>query len=145
MGEGGRARTGVGLLSDKIVEFYERLYAWETSLVDESGLSLPHLHLLEVLGIHGPLKMKDLSDKLGVTTGTLTVSIDKLEGGGFVRRVANPNDRRSWLIELTEKGQATHQRHSAHHLDLAKGASSGFSPAEIQQFSQLLHRFMDGI
>jgi len=130
-------------LSDRIVEFYERLSSWEQSVVVETGLSLPHLHVLEVLGIKGALKMRDLSSQLGVTTGTLTVSIDKLENNDFVRRVSNPKDRRSWLIELTEQGEALHKQHSAYHLKLVKEITQDFNEEEILQISRLFSRLLE--
>lgn len=133
----------MALLSDRLVEFYERLSAWEQSVAQDSGLSLPHLHLLEVLGIRGPMRMRDLSAQLGVTTGTLTVSIDKLEQAACVHRVPNPHDRRSWVIELSPRGQELHRQHSAYHMDLVREATHDFSPEEIRILASWLERLME--
>lgn len=56
-------------LTSLLVEFYERFSSWEQGVVRESGITLPQMHTLEVLGVAGDLRMKELAEKLGVTTG----------------------------------------------------------------------------
>lgn len=133
------------VLSDRIVELFERLSAWELSVVAESGLSLSHMHAVEFLGIYGPMRMRDLCARLGLTTGTLTVTIDKLEKARLVSRVPNPDDRRSWVIELTEEGKKLHIQHSAYHRSLVREAACSFTDEEIARFSEYLKRFVDGM
>ncbi|MEO7432060.1 MAG: MarR family transcriptional regulator [Dokdonella sp.] len=48
----------------------------------------------------------DLCRLLGYDSGAMTRLLDRIEKKGLVRRVANPEDRRSYLIELTEKSAA---------------------------------------
>lgn len=43
---------------------------------------------------------------IGYDSGAMTRLLDRIEKKGLVRRVANPNDRRSFLIELTEESAA---------------------------------------
>ncbi len=69
-------------LSKVIIEFYEKLSTWEEGVVKDSGLTTAQNHTIEIVGHEGAIKMRKLADKLGVTTGTLTVSIDRLEDAG---------------------------------------------------------------
>lgn len=39
-----------------------------------------------------------------VTSGTMTNRLTQLQKKGLVERIANPNDKRSLLVQLTEKG-----------------------------------------
>lgn len=133
------------VLSERIVELFERLSAWESSVVADSGLSLPLMHAVELLGICGPLRMRDLCARLGVTTGTLTVTTDKLEKAGLVVRVPNPGDRRSWLLELTDEGRRRHEQHSAYHRALVREATGSFSDAEVAALAERLGAFMEGM
>jgi DNA-binding MarR family transcriptional regulator len=94
--------------------------SWEQSVVKETGYSLAQVHTIEVLGVHGALRMKELAEKLGITTGTLTVQIEKLVAANLIERQAHPDDRRAIVVTLTQEGQAIHRQHNQLHLDLVK-------------------------
>jgi DNA-binding MarR family transcriptional regulator len=47
---------------------------------------------------------KDISDNLQIDRTTMVSHIDHLETLGFVERAKNPNDRRSYSLMITEKG-----------------------------------------
>ncbi len=132
-------------LSDLIIEFYERLSSWEHSVVEESGISLPQMHTIEILGGNESIRMKDLASKMGVTTGTLTVTIDRLEKRGLVKRIPNPGDRRSYVIRLTESGRKEYEKHSQYHYELTKECTGEFTESDINSFQEYLRRFMKNI
>ena len=132
-------------LSNIIVEFYEKMSSWEESVVAGTGLPLPHMHTIEILGIFGSMMMKDLAEKVGVTTGTLTITVDKLETKGLMKRIPNPDDRRSFLIALTEKGKKIHLEHSRAHDEMTENCLRGFSAEEKDRLKDLLARFTAGI
>ncbi|NIQ09719.1 MAG: MarR family transcriptional regulator [Gammaproteobacteria bacterium] len=100
--------------SEILVEFYERLTSWESAVVADRDISLAQMHLLEILGNHGALRMKELADKLGVTTGTLTVMVHRLVSKGYLEKEKDPMDKRSYFIKLTSRGRAEYDYH--HHM-----------------------------
>ena len=54
--------------------------------------------MLELLG---PLTPKVLGQYSGLSSGGVTVVLDRLEKGGYIRRQANPNDGRSVLVDFS--------------------------------------------
>jgi DNA-binding MarR family transcriptional regulator len=48
----------------------------------------------------------ELCRVIGYDSGAMTRLLDRIEKKGLIRRVANPDDRRSFLIELTEESTA---------------------------------------
>ncbi|MGB9839485.1 MarR family winged helix-turn-helix transcriptional regulator [Thermovenabulum sp.] len=60
--------------------------------------------LLFILKEHGPVKMKELSEHMNITTGSLTVMVDRLIEKKLVERFYMPEDRRVVMVGLTEKG-----------------------------------------
>ncbi len=56
------------------------------------------------LGDENGISFHALSKQLNMTSPTLTGIVDRLENIGMVERCPNPQDRRSILIALTEKG-----------------------------------------
>lgn len=127
-------------LSALIIEFYEKLSSWEQAVVRGSSLTLPQMHTLEILGQHPALRMKELAAKMGVTTGTLTVTVDRLEKRGLVSRAPNESDRRSFLVELTGKGRALFEEHHRHHLDLTRDLASCLDKGEAAAFTAALRK-----
>jgi DNA-binding MarR family transcriptional regulator len=69
-------------------------------VADEVGVNLRDLQVIHLLQLHGPSKPRDLARWAFVTTGGMTVVLDRLEKGGYVRREANPDDRRSCIVHL---------------------------------------------
>lgn len=110
----------IGKINHAIVEFFEKLSSWEHDVVREKGMTLPQMHTLEVLGIHGSMRMKELAEAMGITTGTLTVLVDRLEDKDCVRRLPHDTDRRSINVELTDAGRELFAEHDRLHHRLTE-------------------------
>jgi DNA-binding MarR family transcriptional regulator len=130
-------------LSKSIIEFYEKLSTWEEGVVKDSGLTTAQNHTIEIVGHEGAIKMKELATKLGVTTGTLTVSVDRLEKKALLQRVPHESDRRSYLIELTDKGQEIFKMHHNHHLNLTQEMMADFSEQEQLDFHKSIKKLLN--
>ena len=122
----------IGKINHAIVEFFEKLSSWEHDVVREKGMTLPQMHTLEVLGIHGSMRMKELAEAMGITTGTLTVLVDRLEDKAFVRRIPHDTDRRSINVELTASGRKLFEEHDRLHRRLTEDLVAA-CPAEDRE------------
>ena len=113
-------------LAHLLIEFYEKFSSWEHSVVKESGLSPAQMHAIEIIGHEQSLRMKELAEKMGVTTGTLTVMVDRLEKHGYLARKPHEHDRRSYLVVLTDKGKEHFIHHHQLHLRLTQDIIASF-------------------
>jgi len=129
-----------GKLTQLIVEFYEKLSSWEHCVVRDKGLTLPQVHALEILGTHQALRMKELAERMGVTTGTLTVLADRLEKAGMIRRKPHEKDRRSILVELTAQGQLIFEEHDELHNQLTRDITANLSDMERKALRDILEK-----
>lgn len=127
-------------LNHTIIEFYEKLSSWEQSVVRGKGFSLPQVHIVEILGAHGAMRMKELADKIGVTTGTLTVQVDKMVQAELIQRRPHESDRRSILVDLTEKGVEMYQEHDHLHLSLTQDITAKLDDTERKNLLMYLTR-----
>ncbi len=68
------------------------------------GLTEAQFGVIEALGHLGPMKVGELCSKNLSSGGNMTVVVDNLVKEGLVERVQSPEDRRAYIIKLTEKG-----------------------------------------
>ena len=132
-------------LSKIIVEFFEKLSSWEESVVRDSGLTTAQAHAIEIVGHSGPIKMKDLAEKIGVTTGTLTVAVDRLEKKELMKRKPHETDRRSYLIELTPQGEEVFKEHHNFHIKMTEEIVSGLTRKEQEDFARIIEKVLTRI
>jgi DNA-binding MarR family transcriptional regulator len=67
---------------------------------EKAGLGLTDMQMLHMLQLYGPSTPSQLGAWTRLSSGGVTVALDRLEKGGYLRRERNPADRRSLLIAL---------------------------------------------
>jgi len=66
--------------------------------------------LLSAIGMYGPITPSGLAERIGMPPTTLSARIADAVARRWVRRVRNPEDGRSYLLELTAEGRRAWQR-----------------------------------
>jgi DNA-binding MarR family transcriptional regulator len=79
-----------------------------SALARATGLTPNDLDALEYLEANGPQTQRELGDRLLLTSGGVTVLVDRLEAGRWVRRTKHPTDRRAVLVELAPTSPTAH-------------------------------------
>jgi len=78
-----------------------RSATYEEALAERLAMNVTDLRCLEYLLQDPGLAPGQLADRSGLTTGAVTGVLDRLEKAGFIRRMADPRDRRRAVIETT--------------------------------------------
>lgn len=86
-----------------IRQFIAGAILFNQKIADQVGLRLTDMQCMGVLDLIGPSTPGKLAECTGLTTGGVTVMLDRLEKAGYVKRERNPDDRRSVIIHLNEK------------------------------------------
>jgi DNA-binding MarR family transcriptional regulator len=73
---------------------------FHTVVAARQGLSATEEKALDLLERAGPLTAGELARQTGLAPASVTGLINRLEGKGFARRIPNPSDRRSVLVEV---------------------------------------------
>jgi len=89
-----------------------------------------------------PLTPSQVSDRVLIASATMTATLDLLERRGWIRRVANPDDRRSTLIEITPDGKAATDQLLPGIRTLEKGILSALTPGEREHLLELLAKVL---
>jgi DNA-binding MarR family transcriptional regulator len=133
-------------LIDELFATTHRLRLFVDGRLAEKGTTVARLRALRFLA-HAtePVRMRDLSDMLGVAARTATALVDALERDGLVVRLPHPTDRRSHLLALTDAGRTCHEE--AEDLDReALGIATGtLTVEERTALRALLARIRDTV
>ena len=97
------SRVKAAVLAGRLQRFGLARDRMRAGLAREAGISETDLDALEHLEADGPLTQRELGDRLSITSGAVTMLIDRLEAAGWVKRGPHPTDRRYVLLELTPK------------------------------------------
>ncbi len=84
-------------------------------VAEKLGMHPTDLQFLNVLELLGPLTPKVLGQYSGLSSGGVTVVLDRLEKGGYIRRQANPKDGRSVMVDIAP---AKRRKVKAHYDDI---------------------------
>jgi MarR family 2-MHQ and catechol resistance regulon transcriptional repressor len=71
----------------------------------EAGLTVSQFGVLEALFHVGPLSQVEIAKKVLKSTGNITMVIDNLEKSGLVKRERQKDDRRYYIVQLTDAGR----------------------------------------
>jgi DNA-binding MarR family transcriptional regulator len=83
-----------------------------------------------------------LSDRLGLSSGAMTNRLDRLEAEGLVRRLPDPNDRRSVVVELTDEGLQRWREATGRQARVEADIASTLDDREKTQLDSLLRRLL---
>jgi DNA-binding MarR family transcriptional regulator len=93
-----KSRGGAILL--EIRKFIAAGIFFNAQAAEKVGLGLTDMQMLHMLQLHGPTTPGRLAAWTGLSSGGITVALDRLEKAGYIRREPNPTDRRSLLATL---------------------------------------------
>ncbi len=118
------------LVSDSIARTYESLF----------GLTIPEWRLVAVIAETGGVTQQAIGAKTLMDKVTVSRAAIALVDRGLLARQANPEDRRSHLLELTDAGRDLYAAVAPKALDLESRIFAAFEPAEVAQFIDMLRR-----
>lgn len=109
------------------------------------GLSVTDSECLSLLSIKGVSTPTELARYTGLTSGSATAMLDRLEKAGYITRKPNPEDRRGVLVEIGKQ-----------YMDAARPLVAGiqvahaellatYSEQELQIIADFLVRFTDNV
>jgi DNA-binding MarR family transcriptional regulator len=84
----------------------------------------------------------DLARIADLSSGAMTNRLDQLEQAGLVKRLADPDDRRGVLVELTPKGLRLHREAIGVQAEKEAMLAEALTDRETTQLNDLLRRVM---
>ena len=124
----------IALLTRKVAEL-------QSAMVKEAGfsdLSLRQIYILDIIqSLQNPTPT-ELARELKISKPSVSAAIDRLETAGYIRKVDSDEDRRSYHLHLTQKGQVFSQAHDETHRHLAQFITRNLEAEEVRQLVRLV-------
>ena len=108
--------------------------------IEATGLCLSDFAILEALLHKGPLPVGAFRSTILISSGSLTIAVDRLEGAGLVERRPAADDRRSRIVHLTTSGAVLIRQHFGQHARDLESAFGCLDGAERQALATLLRK-----
>lgn len=115
-----------------------QLSVYLESRTREVGLSPVEGHVLTYLRSYAPAPIAELVRVFGIKQSTFTSLLDRLEEAGLVRRELNPDDRRSFLIHLSDAGRELADRSNRLLEALEAEIRAHVQPRDVEGFHAVM-------
>jgi len=98
--------VGLRLVYSDLVRFEIELWgAVDARLRAECDLQLTWFEVMRLLDERAGCRVLDIAEEFRITVGGTSKVVDRVEAAGYCRRRANPDDRRSSIVEITPAGR----------------------------------------
>lgn len=127
-------------LNELLVELFRDIMTIEEKALrtgEYKDVTSNDMHVIEAIGTTGK-NMSSVAKSLGVTTGTLTISVNSLVKKGYVERTRSQEDRRVVLVSLTQKGRGVFVHHQKFHDDMMQAILKQLSEDEQRVLQKAL-------
>ncbi len=119
-------------LGDEVRAHQQAIDAFDEAVAARLGINRTDLRCLDVLIQEGSATAGRLATRLGLTTGSVTAMLDRLERLGYLSRSPDPSDRRRVVVAPTD---AVVERAAALYGPLVEEgahAIAGYTSAELE-------------
>ena len=130
-------------LNDVLVKLFRNINTIEEQAIRSGSfkdMTTNDMHVIEAIGTEQSKNMSTVAKMLGVTTGTLTISVNSLVKKGYVERVRSEEDRRVVLVSLTAQGRKVYVQHQKFHEDMISAITTQLSEEEKKVLQKSLSK-----
>ena len=117
-----------------------RTYGILFNVLGPDSLTTGRMTALSIIATQHGINQSVLADMLGITRAGVVKVIDSLQSGGYVRRQPIPEDRRSYSLEVTERGYAELRRLNMLLREHEKQIAAKLTARERKQLIALLEK-----
>ncbi len=123
-------------LTNRINKKFEKL---QRKIIQKENLTTAQYSILQQLWKTDGVQFKSLADACCCSQSTITGIVDTMEKKDIVVRKQSPEDRRVWLVMLTEKGKIL-EKETPKINSILDNCCSGFDPNDVEILTILLKK-----
>jgi MarR family transcriptional regulator, organic hydroperoxide resistance regulator len=127
-------------LNGEVRRFIAAAILFNLKVADEVGLNGTDMQCLNLLQLQGSATPGEFARWAYLSTGGVTVVLDRLEKAGYIRREPNPRDRRSSIVRPVLAKFRKLQPHYRSKGEALAQALSAYSEDELKLIQDFFHR-----
>ena len=130
---------------DRIGGIHRRINRMLDETLAETGLDHTEYKALSHLSHTGPPFRSTpgrLAKRMDLSSGAMTNRLDRLEEANLIRRLPDPEDRRSIVVEITDHGRKAIQETVGTQAQKEALVAAALTPREQKQLNGLLRKVM---
>jgi MarR family 2-MHQ and catechol resistance regulon transcriptional repressor len=128
-----------------IHEIYVLSDVCDRQVLTDYNLNSTQFRLLCLLHNEKGQRLTTLSERLIISKSSVTRIVDELEYRGWVKRVADPDDRRAQRVVITSAGTDTRNQISEEHQESLDQRMKCLENLELEQLEELLDKLRVGL
>lgn len=133
-------------INDILVNLFNEIMKLEEEAIiteEYKDITNNDMHIIEAIGLSGENTMSVVAKKLGITAGSLTISVNGLVNKKYVKRKRSDQDRRVVFLQLTEKGIHAFEHHREYHRQMTDAVINRLDEKEMQVLLKTLNDLTD--
>jgi MarR family 2-MHQ and catechol resistance regulon transcriptional repressor len=124
-----------------LMKAYKAMESVDLKSIHSLGMGgISDFSILEVLLHKGPQQVSQIGRRVGLTSGSITTAVDRVEKKGWVTRSADPSDRRVVTISLTREGHEKIAQEIEVHAAVLETMASVLTHSERETLLSLLEK-----
>lgn len=133
-----------GDLADRLFQVAHRLRRSTQRVFAPLGLTPAQERALRIVTRSGgSVRMGEIAARMGIVPRSATGLVDRLEEAGVVRRTPDPDNRRSVLVSLADRGEQLRAAMAAARAHAAEELFAPLSDAQRAELARLLDRLVE--
>jgi DNA-binding MarR family transcriptional regulator len=119
-----------------------RVFTGVTAEAMREGPQSRDFVVLDVLADEDASSQQELAHRLGINRTIMVKLLDRLQAAGYVTRTRNPDDRRTYLLSLTDEGRAALEDMRRAVAERDARLTAPLTPAGRRRLAELLSRLI---
>ena len=133
------------IINELLVEVFNHIPSIEAEALRKRGvkLSMNEIHVLEAVKKTSEPTMTNISNRLRITVGTLTTSVNRLVQKGYLDRHRELEDKRKVMVSLTKSAVEILKIHDQFHKEMLDAMFKDMNLEEDELFLQSLEKLSE--
>ena len=141
----GRQRELAARAQSELRSLTTAIDALDDRAARQFGINRTDMRCLDILTSLGAQKASELAAAVGLTTGGLSIALERLERAGYVRRRQHEHDRRSVVVEATDKAHSVDEEIFGRIEQRMRRLFGGYDPGELEVILRFLRETRETI